>query len=45
MVRKGDKHYPVSWEEAAQAAATKLKVAYDAAQGCNWLYRLEPHIE
>jgi NADH-quinone oxidoreductase subunit G len=30
MVRKGDKLYPVSWEEAAQAAATKLKAAYDA---------------
>src|SRR6202045_1654629 len=25
MVRKGDKLYPVSWEEAAQAAAAKLK--------------------
>jgi NADH-quinone oxidoreductase subunit G len=30
LVRKGDKLYPVSWEEAAQAAATKLKAAYDA---------------
>ena len=30
LVRKGDKLYPVSWEEAAQAAATKLKTAYDA---------------
>src|SRR5712671_1119647 len=30
MVRKGDKLFPVSWEEAAQAAATKLKAAYDA---------------
>src|SRR5712692_9105794 len=30
MVRKGDKLYPVSWEEAAQTAATKLKAAYDA---------------
>ena len=30
MVRKGDKLYPVSWEEAAQAAATKLKAVYDA---------------
>jgi NADH-quinone oxidoreductase chain G len=30
LVRKGDKLYPVSWEEAAQAAATKLKYAYDA---------------
>ncbi len=25
MLRRGDKHYPVSWEEAAQATATKLK--------------------
>src|SRR6266436_5102651 len=25
MVRKGDKLFPVSWEEAAQAAASKLK--------------------
>ncbi|HEV1993741.1 MAG TPA: molybdopterin-dependent oxidoreductase, partial [Candidatus Acidoferrum sp.] len=31
MVRKGDKLYPVSWEEAAQAAATKLKAVYDAS--------------
>ena len=30
LLRKGDKLIPVSWEEAAQAAATKLKVAYDA---------------
>jgi NADH-quinone oxidoreductase subunit G len=30
MVRKGDKLYPVSWEEAAQEAATKLKAVYDA---------------
>jgi len=30
LVRKGDKLYPVSWEEAAQTAATKLKAAYDA---------------
>src|SRR6516165_1557372 len=30
MVRKGEKLYPVSWEEATQAAATKLKAAYDA---------------
>ncbi len=30
MVRKGDKLYPVSWEEAAQTAATKLKQIYDA---------------
>src|SRR6267378_4441132 len=29
MLRKGDKLYPVSWEEAAQAAATKLKAMYD----------------
>src|SRR5437764_665785 len=32
MVRKGDKLYPVSWEEAAQAAATKLKAVYDASE-------------
>src|SRR5260370_17124897 len=25
MVRKGDKLFPVSWEEAAQTAATRLK--------------------
>src|SRR6266851_5454571 len=31
MVRKGDKLYPVSWEEAAQAAATKLKAMHDAS--------------
>jgi NADH-quinone oxidoreductase subunit G len=31
MVRKGDKLYPVSWEEAAQAAAAKLKAVYDAS--------------
>jgi NADH-quinone oxidoreductase subunit G len=30
LVRKGDKLLPVSWEEAAQAAATKLKAVYDA---------------
>jgi NADH-quinone oxidoreductase subunit G len=30
LVRKGDRLYPVSWEEAAQAAATKLKAAHDA---------------
>src|SRR6267378_301200 len=30
MIRKGDELYPVSWEEAAQAAATKLKAIYDA---------------
>ncbi len=30
MVRKGDKLYPVSWEEAAQTAATRLKQVYDA---------------
>src|SRR6266403_1867732 len=29
MVRKGGKLYPVSWEEAAQAAATKLKAVYE----------------
>src|SRR5437016_6490679 len=31
MVRKGGKLYPVSWEEAAQAAATRLKAAYDTS--------------
>jgi NADH-quinone oxidoreductase subunit G len=31
LLRKGDKLLPVSWEEAAQAAATKLKAAYDAS--------------
>jgi len=30
LLRKGDKLLPVTWEEAAQAAATKLKAAYDA---------------
>jgi len=30
MVRKGTNCFPVSWEEAAQAAATKLKAIYDA---------------
>jgi NADH-quinone oxidoreductase subunit G len=30
MVRKGDKLFPVSWEEAAQVAAAKLKALYDA---------------
>jgi len=30
LVRKGDKLCPVSWEEAAQAAATKLKAAHGA---------------
>ena len=30
LVRKGDRLYPVSWEEAALAAATKLKAAYDS---------------
>jgi len=30
LVRKGDKLLPVSWEEAAQTAAAKLKASYDA---------------
>ncbi len=30
MVRKGDKLYPVSWEEASETAATKLKQILDA---------------
>jgi len=29
LLRKGEKLYPVSWEEAAQAAAARLKQAYD----------------
>jgi NADH-quinone oxidoreductase subunit G len=29
LLRKGDRLFPVSWEEAAQAAAAKLKAAYD----------------
>jgi NADH-quinone oxidoreductase subunit G len=32
LLRKGEKLFPVSWEEAAQAAATKLKEIH-AAQG------------
>jgi NADH-quinone oxidoreductase subunit G len=31
LVRKGDKLLPVSWEEAALAAATKLKAIHDAS--------------
>lgn len=30
LVRKGDKLVPVSWEEAAQTAASRLKAIYDA---------------
>jgi NADH-quinone oxidoreductase subunit G len=30
LLRKGDQLYPVSWEEAAQAAGTKLKAVHDA---------------
>jgi NADH-quinone oxidoreductase subunit G len=30
MLRKGEKLYPVSWEEAAQAAATRLKQLHTA---------------
>jgi NADH-quinone oxidoreductase subunit G len=30
LLRKGDRLFPVSWEEAVQAAAKKLKAAYDA---------------
>jgi NADH-quinone oxidoreductase subunit G len=33
LVRKGDKLYPVSWEEAAQTAATRLKEIYDTNGG------------
>jgi len=32
LVRKGDKLYPVSWEEAAQTAAAKLKAVADAGK-------------
>jgi NADH-quinone oxidoreductase subunit G len=31
LLRKGDKLFPVSWEEAAQAAATKLKLIHDTS--------------
>jgi NADH-quinone oxidoreductase subunit G len=39
MVRKGDKLYPVSWEEAAQTAAAKLKAihARDGAEGIGFI--------
>jgi len=30
MIRKGDKLLPVSWEEAAQEAASKLKLVHDS---------------
>ncbi|HYL61540.1 MAG TPA: NADH-quinone oxidoreductase subunit NuoG [Candidatus Methylomirabilis sp.] len=30
MVRKGDKLFPVSWEEAAQTASTRLKQIHDS---------------
>ncbi len=30
LVRKGEKLFPISWEEAAQEAAKKLKAVYDA---------------
>jgi NADH-quinone oxidoreductase subunit G len=33
MVRKGDQLYPVSWEEAAQTAASKLKAVHAASGG------------
>ena len=46
LMRKGDKLYPVSWEEAAQAAATKLKQIRDAnGAGRDRLHRFEPHLE
>ncbi|HTT34174.1 MAG TPA: NADH-quinone oxidoreductase subunit NuoG [Methylomirabilota bacterium] len=32
LMRKGDKLLPVSWEEAAQAAAAKLKAVYDSGR-------------
>src|SRR5579863_5990201 len=31
LVRKGDQLYPVSWEEAAQTAAKRLKEVFDAS--------------
>ncbi len=31
LLRKGDKLFPVSWEEGAQAAAAKLKAIHDAS--------------
>src|SRR6266850_1524315 len=31
LLRKGDKLFPVSWEEAAQTAATKLKAIHDTS--------------
>jgi NADH-quinone oxidoreductase subunit G len=31
LLRKGEKLYPVSWEEAAQAAAKRLKEVYDTS--------------
>ncbi len=31
LLRKGEKLFPVSWEEAAQAAATRLKEIYDVS--------------
>jgi NADH-quinone oxidoreductase subunit G len=33
LVRKGDQLFPVSWEEAAQTAAAKLKKVYDTGGG------------
>src|SRR5260370_598169 len=33
LLRKGDKLYPVSWEEATQTAAAKLKKVYGAGGG------------
>ena len=30
LLRQGDQLFPVSWEQAAEAAATKLKAAYDS---------------
>ena len=32
LVRKGDQLYPVSWEEAAQTAAKRLKEVFDAGK-------------
>ena len=46
LVRKGDKLYPVSWEEAAQAAAKQINELH-AAYGpeSRRLHRLESHVK
>src|SRR5260370_4682318 len=47
MLRKGDKLYPVYWEEAAQAAATKLKAMHDTRrnQRIGFLVSIRPSQE